>query len=422
MAEESILTDDFLRELMNVGEVDILVGVPTHNDAKTVGQVVQAVRSGLLKHFPRQRAVIINADGGSRDATQELVRAASINDLQHETNFQSLRTLHSISTQYEGGHAEGRALHILLAAADLLHPSACAVISPHSTSIEPDWVLRLLNPVCREEFDYVTPVYRRHKFDGLLLRNLVYPMCRALYSRQIWEPRPSDFSFSGKMAAHLFELDIWSGEPCRTGASLLTTIEAITGRFKMAQVFLGDIVRVDHNPADLVEAMRNVLGPLFWSLEQNSAFWSSSNGSQPVPIIGGAPEVTTEPLRINRKRLYHLFNQGVSELEPVLRSILSGSTLAELQRISKLPEEEFCFSNDLWTKTAYEFAASFHRAVISRDHVIQALAPLYRGKTFTFLQENHEALPPEVERNVEALCLTFEQCKPELLPLWNGGK
>ena len=70
MPEGSILSDDFIRELINVGEVDILVAVPTHNDGRTVGPVVQAVRAGLLKYFPRARAVIINADGGSHDGTQ----------------------------------------------------------------------------------------------------------------------------------------------------------------------------------------------------------------------------------------------------------------------------------------------------------------------------------------------------------------
>ena len=78
MPDESILSDDFVRELMNVGDVDIVVGVPTYNDARSVGQVVQAVRAGLLKHFPRERSVIINADGGSRDGTQDLVKAAAI--------------------------------------------------------------------------------------------------------------------------------------------------------------------------------------------------------------------------------------------------------------------------------------------------------------------------------------------------------
>jgi len=33
LPEESILSDDFVRELMNVGDVDIVVGVPTYNDA-----------------------------------------------------------------------------------------------------------------------------------------------------------------------------------------------------------------------------------------------------------------------------------------------------------------------------------------------------------------------------------------------------
>ena len=105
LPEGSILSDDFLRELINVGEVDILVGLPTYNDAKTVAQVVQAIRTGLLNYFPRQRAAIINVDGGSRDPSQDLVRAASISDLQHLSNIHALRTLHCISTRYEGGPA-----------------------------------------------------------------------------------------------------------------------------------------------------------------------------------------------------------------------------------------------------------------------------------------------------------------------------
>ena len=107
MPEGSILSDDFIRELISVGEVDIVVGLPTYNDGRTVGQVVQAIRTGLLKYFPRERVVIINADGGSRDGTQDLVRAASISDLRVTTDVRALRTLHSISTQYEGGPANG---------------------------------------------------------------------------------------------------------------------------------------------------------------------------------------------------------------------------------------------------------------------------------------------------------------------------
>src|ERR1700720_1841096 len=76
LEDESFLTDDFLRQLINVGEVDILVGVPTHNNAKTVGAIVETIQAGILKFFPRERAAIINADGGSRDGTPELVVSA----------------------------------------------------------------------------------------------------------------------------------------------------------------------------------------------------------------------------------------------------------------------------------------------------------------------------------------------------------
>ena len=202
MAEESILTDEFLRQLIDVGEADVLVGVPTYNNAATVGQVVQTIRAGLLKYFPRERAVIVNADGGSRDQTSNLVRGASINDLQHSTDLNALRTLHSISAEYAGGPATGTALRTILASAELLRVSACAVVSPESTTIEPEWIERLLRPVYQGNFDFVTPLYRRHKFDGLLMSNLVYPMTRAFYGKRVREPYAAEFSFSGPLASH----------------------------------------------------------------------------------------------------------------------------------------------------------------------------------------------------------------------------
>lgn len=423
MAEESILTDDFLHELMNVGEVDLLVGVPTYNDAATIGQIVQAIRAGLVQYFPRQRAVIVNADGGSHDQTQELVRAASINDLQHTPNPHALRTLHSISARYGGGPTSGRGLYAILAAADLLHSSACAVISADSTNIEPEWIAHLLQPISGEGFDLVTPVYHRHKFDGLLVRNLVYPMTRALYGKQIREPYPSEFAVSGRLATHLFGQDGWAAaEAEQDGAKLYLTISAITGGFKLAQALLGSKTRAASSPpADVVDALREGVGPLFFSLDRQPA-WRTSTPSEPIPILGGKPEVTLDPLRINRKRLYDLFRSGVAELAPLLSSIVSPPTLEQLQQLAARGEADFCYCDELWVKTVYEFAASYHRAVLNRDHIIQALAPLYRGRAYTFLVENRDSQSEEVERNVEALCLTFEKAKPYLGELWDGRK
>ena len=421
MAEETILTDDSLRELMNVGEVDILVGVPTYNSANTVGPVVQAIRAGLLKYFPRQRAAIINPDGGSNDATQELVRAASISDMQHAAHPQALRTLHSISTRYEGNPGSAKALYTILAAADLLHPTACAVISADS-NIEADWIPRLLQPVYRDNLDLITPLYRRHKFDGLLVRNVAYPMIRALYRKCVREPYSSEVAFSGRLGSHLLGRDIWSEDMGFSGGELFLTIAAINDSFRIAQVFLGSKDGLDHAPADLVRAMRDTVAPLFSALEHSPPAPASSSECASVPSIGGNAEITLEPRRINRKRLYEMFANGVVELEPVLKVILSPPTLTELQHGATKGEGEFCYSDELWVRTVYEFAASYHKSVISRDHIIQALAPLYRGKIHTFLLTNRDADGAEVEGNVETLCLAFERFKPYLDDLWNGRK
>src|SRR5579884_4172092 len=98
LAEETFLSDDFVRKLTAVGEVDILVGVPTFNNRTTIAHVVNAVQLGLVKYFPRERVVIINPDGGSTDGTSEIVRTSSIQDFRSMLSASPLRTIHRITT------------------------------------------------------------------------------------------------------------------------------------------------------------------------------------------------------------------------------------------------------------------------------------------------------------------------------------
>ena len=38
-----------------IGTVDLLVGIPSFNNERTIGHVVRAVVAGLAKHFPGKR-------------------------------------------------------------------------------------------------------------------------------------------------------------------------------------------------------------------------------------------------------------------------------------------------------------------------------------------------------------------------------
>ncbi len=422
MAEESFLTDDFLRQLINVGEVDILVGLPTHNNAKTIGSIVHTIQSDILRCFPRERAVIINADGGSRDGTPELVTGVSIDDVRPASNPYALRTLHSISTRYATSPSSGVALRTILAAAELLRAKACVVMSPESANIESEWLSKLLRPIHRDGFDLVTPTYGRHKFEGLLITNLLYPMVRALYGVRIREAYSPEFGFSGRLGSQFLGQNVWNDGADGAGVELRFTLAAITGGYRICQCFLGDKDHIERRGADLVPALRQTVGALFSALEADFPVWSNVAGSQPVPTIGAGQKVLLEPVRVNRKRLREMFSTGVAELDSVFQSILSPSTLAELRRIARLEEAEFRYPAELWVQTVYEFAAAYRKSVISRDHIIQALAPLFRGRVFTFVTENRNASADDVEDNIEGLCLEFERLKPYLLQMWKSRK
>src|SRR6202166_3625132 len=240
LAEESYLSDDFLRQLINVGEVDILVGLPTHNNAKTIGSIVQTIQSGILRGFPRERAVIINADGGSRDGTPELVTGGSIDDVRPASNLYALRTLHSISTKYASSPASEVAFRTILAAAELLRAKACVVMSPESANIEPEWLSKLLRPIYHDGFDLVTPAYRRHKFEGLLMTNLLYPMIRALYGVRIREAFAPEFGFSSRLGCQFLGKNGWNDGTGGDGVELRLTLDAITGGYRVCQSFLGE--------------------------------------------------------------------------------------------------------------------------------------------------------------------------------------
>ena len=149
------------------------------------------------------------------------------------------------------------------------------------------------------------------------MRNLLYPMTRAIYGYRIREPYASEFAISGRLATDFLTKEIWNDERSRVGAEICLTIAAITGNYRVCQTFLGPKAQPDRGASDLVAAMRRTVGALFSSMDSDFPLWSTIAGSQPVTTFGTQSEVTEEPVRVNRKRLREMFSTGVAQLEPV---------------------------------------------------------------------------------------------------------
>lgn len=420
MAEERFLSDEFVSQLTAVGEVDIVVGLPTFNNRDTVQRVVNAILVGLVKYFPRQRSVLINPDAGSKDGTTEAVQAASIPDFRAVLASSPLRTMHVVSARYPGVQGESEALRMLFAAADLLGAKACAFVSPDLESITPEWIDALVQPALKDGFDFVGPIYQRRRFDGLLVKNLLHPLIRAAYGYQIEEPVGREVALSGRLASYFLSDQSHREDFPGLGAFEWMTTAAMAGGYRVCQAFLGPRVTASKRSAlDLNTAIKEVAGSLFRCLEIHQSYWLSRQKCEQVPTFGFQPVLDLDPVRIDRKRMFQMFSSGVDDLRPVLEQILSPGTLEAITAIAKLEERQFRFPDDLWAKTVCEFAASYHHSAINRDHLLQALTPVYRGRVSSFILENGRAGSEDVELKLESLRQEYERLKPYLIENWN---
>jgi hypothetical protein len=419
LADDIFLGDDLLRQLMSVGEVDLLVAIPTYNNAGTIGQAVQAIEDSYQQNFVRDRVVILNVDGGSSDHTTDAILNMNGKKAGAHRGITSLRTVHRVTTQYARSPSQGMALRTVLAAADLLRARSCAVISPATSNLDPAWIANLLRPAYRQDFAFVAPLYSRSKFQGLLARNLLYPMSRAVFGLRIREMYSDEWGFSGRLVTQC------SGQPLdeavRARPEAWMAVSAICSGMKCCQSFLGPKAPPPQGSGpDVVEAIRQTVGNLFWCFHAFQDHWLDRTGTEVVPTFGSDHELTPEDAPASQDKGLEFFRSGVKQLDSVLSSILRPDTLAQVRGMASLEPDKFRFEHELWVRTLYEFAASYHRTVIARDHILQALVPLYRGQLYSFLLEHGRSSPEEIEADSEALCMEFERQKPYLIERWKA--
>ncbi|MDH4153989.1 MAG: glycosyltransferase [Nitrospira sp.] len=401
-----------------VHHADILVGIPSFNNAKTIGHVVRAVGAGLAKYFHGYRAVLVNSDGGSTDDTPAIV-AHTMVDLEPLFISDRQSTLHRIVTPYHGIPGKGSAFRTIFEIARRLKVKACAVVDSDVRSITPEWMELLLRPIIKEGYDYVAPYYRRHKYDGTITNSIAYPLTRALYGQEVRQPIGGDFGFTGELAQHYLEKHVWESDVARFGIDIWMTTEAITNGAKVCQSFLGAKIHDPKDPAaDLSSMLRQVVGALFALMEAHAPSWLSVTESRKVPLFGFQYEVGVEPVNVNVERMVDLFHLGLTDLHDIWVRILSEEVLEQLSHLRAVPARDFRIPDTLWAHIIYDAALAHHRNVLPREHLLKALTPLYLGKTASFVLDSQGLTTAEAEHLIETLCRTFEKEKEYLVTHW----
>jgi hypothetical protein len=422
LADDGLLSDELLRQLMAVGEVDILVGVTTYNDAATIQGVMQAIQSAFVTYFPRQRTALIAADSGSRDGTLHLLGETAAGDVRPVVASGALRSMQNIVVPYHGVPGRGTALRTIFAAAELSRAKACAVVGGDAAGLTPEWIERLVRPVLRDGFDFVAPLYHRSRFDGLLLTTLLQPAMHGLYGVRIREPLSDEYGVSSRLAGGLIGHPVWTTELGRVGIDLWLTAAAAAGGFKLCEAVLGPRRAAARARSPVAELVQQVVGSLFACLEMHADYWKAPRAPEPVRVLGVAADEEPAPPRINRKPMFDRFRSGVMDLAEVLRKILAPETFAAVSALAQSGQNAVHFPDDLWVRTIYDLAASWHRSVIRRSHLLQAITPLYLGRAGSFVLENLNRPGAEVQGGLEALGQAFGRERPYLRARWEGAE
>jgi len=396
------------KRIEEIRSADILVGIPCYNNEKTIAHVIQMVTHGLDQYYRDFRNVILIADGGSTDDTREAAKEFQIKPWQEK-----------IVSIYRGPAGKGTALRSVFEAARALQARACAVVDADLRSITSDWIHYLIDPVISQGYQFVAPVYLRHKYDATITNNIVYNLTRALYGKRIRQPIGGDFAFSREVAKFYTEQDVWDTDVARYGIDIWMTTTAITQSFKICQSNLGVKIHDAKDPAQHLGSMfRQVLYILFSLMERFENYWKNIKGSEPVETFGHKNSIEPEPVAVDLEGMIEKFQVGFQQFSSLWKEIFSSDCFAAIRKASELGVRDFCLPANIWVQVLYELAATFHAWTHNRFKIIEIVTPLYYARVASFIRETWEMTSEAAERLVEEQALQFEEQKDLLLRVW----
>lgn len=406
---ESALGDDARRRLREIGRADVVVGIPSHRNARTIGEVVRAVAEGITVYLPNQRVVLMNADGGSSDNTSRYVADAPVG-----ANVERLIAV------YEGGMGKGVAVRSIFEAAAYLDAKACVVVEARAPGIVPEWIPALVNPIMSGS-DMVLGCYRRSAYGAALTDNLAYPFLRTFFNADIREPLASEFAVSGAVAGELANRDVWETDVARFGINIWLTVQGLVDERRLAQADLGYRGEGSGEPGALGDArFGHMVGTLFRTLSIHRRVWQRNLPLRRSAFHGERSPDVSAPCSDCSTALIEAMFAARREYGVEWERSLSPAAMQAVNALFEQPIETFTFPIDLWARVVADFGLSYNKGDGDPDKVGEALLPLYYGRAGAYVRETAGMTVVQREAVVRRIVQAFLATKPYFVEQWDN--
>jgi glycosyltransferase involved in cell wall biosynthesis len=396
------------RQIEQLGNADIVVGIPSYYSDESLDHVIRMVAEGLDHFYPEKRSLIIVADGGSTDDTREVAQSVD----NHHFNMDILVTI------YRGIPGKGSAFRAIFEAAKYLQASAVGLFDSDLKSIKPGWVRNIIDPVLNG-YDFVAPDYSRYKFDGTITNTIAYNLTRALYGVNIRQPIGGDFGMSRVMVNHCLDQDVWDTDIAKFGVDIWLTITAITGGFRICQAKLGAKIHGEKDPAaDLGPMFREVVGTIFTLLGKNKTYLEKVKETINTPIFGEAIGEEPEAFEVNLEPLVQYFRIGYKNFGSVWANIIEEEDYNTIKKLAMSRSlKRFNMPTETWVRIVYRYAEHFCRAERQRFKILDTLIPLYNARVASLIMILSEKNHDEAEEFYDGQAQVFESMRGYLIEL-----
>lgn len=405
---ESALSADAKRQLRKLGRADLLIGIPSHRNGRTIGEVLDAVLHGVAAYYPDRRVVLMNADGGSADNTVRLI-----------ADVETPRNVAKLLCTYEGVTGKGTAIRSIFEAAGRLHVAACLIVEARAPGIRPDWLPALINPVLQGD-DLTLACYQRSAHAMSLTDNLAYPFLHTFLRTDLREPLAAEFCLSGQMAQEMAAYDVWETNVSRYGINIWVALHGLTAGLRMSQVDLGYRGENGGEPAAPLDArFLHSVSTLFRSLSLYQRAWQRELTVRHVAFRGGCHVDELLPCDEYLGVLVEAMRDGEARYLDEWAVALGPETLAQVRDLLPQAPESFTFPIALWADVVFAFAMLFNKGEGDPDKVAEALLPLFYGRTAAYICETRDLKPLERERVVDQIVDAFLARREDFVRRWN---
>lgn len=394
-----------------ITSAEIVVCIPSYKEADSIAFPAKVAAQGLTKYFHDKESVIINCDNNSPDGTREAF-------LDTPMDIPKIY----LSTE-PGVKGKGNNFRNLFQKVSELDAQAVVVVDADLKSITPEWIKHLGEPLFAE-FDYVAPIYVRHKYDGTITNSIAYPLTRCLYGRRVRQPIGGDFGFSRRVNDVYLETEMWDNSVSNFGIDIWMTTVAMNHSMPISQAFMGrpKIHRTKDPGADLGPMFLQVVGTIFKIMCKFESQWMNVKWSRPTSIwgFGLGEEEVPPPVEVNAQALFDKFHMGFQNYENLWKEVLTTRVCNKLYEIKDMSQERFDFPTQLWAKVLFDMALSFRDKVVEQDLLMESLIPIYFGKTLSFVKKTELMSIKQAEEFIENECVIFEETRPYLNQRWKG--